>query len=28
MADKSGISYQTVSRTLQALIDSNFLQRI
>ena len=28
IADKSGISYQTVSRTLQALIDSNFLQRI
>ena len=28
IANKSGISYQTVSRTLQALIDSNFLQRI
>lgn len=28
ITDKSGISYQTVSRTLQALIDSNFLQRI
>lgn len=26
IADKSGISYQTVSRTLKALIDSNFLQ--
>ena len=24
IANKSGISYQTVSRTLQALIDSNF----
>ena len=28
IADKSGISIQTVSRTLQSLIDSNFLQRI
>ena len=28
IANKSGISYQTVSRTLQSLIDSNFLQRI
>ena len=28
IADKSGISIQTVSRTLQALIDCNFLQRI
>ena len=28
IAEKSGISYQTASRTLQALIDSNFLQRI
>jgi hypothetical protein len=27
IANKSGISIQTVSRTLQALIDSNFLQR-
>ena len=28
IADKSGISYQTVSRTLQAQNDRNFLQRI
>lgn len=28
IAQKSGVSYQTVSRTLQALIDSNFLQKV
>ena len=28
IVEKSGISYQTVSKTMQALIDSNFLQVI
>lgn len=28
IADKSGMSYQTVSRTIKALIDSNFLVKI
>ena len=28
IAEKSGISYQTVSMTMKALIESNFLQQI
>ena len=28
ISEKSGISYQTVSRTMKSLIESNFLQQI